>query len=319
MPFKLSKRVPLFSALVFLSVVAVALCSADEISLQNGGVVRGKVATAGKYVAVTTPQGIRVVVERSSVKKTERTFGAVPDKPKLTSAEKAWLTKIGKLFSRVENGSGETRARAIRDLRSIKDPAAVPALMQTLRTSDDDATRLLYVRILGDMPGSKAVVGLVEEALFDSSDIVRDAAQEASKKVRAEYVRPFYGRALRLPSREVVCRAASVLATVGSEENVPDLIDSLYTTAVDVVYRPSGCKHRADYLASPQGSVVPLGNGTYGTYDDHLKPILVGHFLPNPQVKDALETITKQSFAYNRGAWRRWWKSAQLASNSGAP
>jgi HEAT repeats len=314
MPFKLSS---LLSIPVFLS--AVAACSADEIALKNGGVVRGKVAVVGKYVAVTTPQGIRVVVERASVQKMDRTWSASPVKGGLTSTEKAWLAKVRKLFSRIENGAGETRARAIRDLRAINAPDAVPALMQTLRTSDDDATRLLYVRILADMPGSKAVIGLVEEALFDASDIVRDAAQEASKSLRAEYVRPFYGQALRFPNREVVCRAAKVLSTVGNGENVADLIESLLTTTVDVVYRPNGCTDRADFLGTPRGSVVPLGDGTYTTYQSNLRPVLAGHYMPNPQVKEALEAITKQKFAYDRATWRRWWRSMQLAQNSKVP
>jgi HEAT repeat protein len=320
MRLKLSPRIALLFSPVFLCVLIVTVSFGDEITLQNGGVLRGKVTTAGKNVAVTSSQGIRVVVERSSVQKIARnSSAAASDKPKLTTAEKAWLSKIRKLISRVEFGDGETRRLAVRDLRAINDPAAIPALMQTLRTSDDDATRLLYVRILGDMPGSKAVIGLVEEALFDSSDIVRDAAQEASMKVRAEYVRPFYGQALRFPNREVVCRAAKVLSTVGNEENVPDLIESLLTTTVDVVYRPSGCQSRVDYLANAQGGVVPLGNGTYGTYQENLQPVFAGHYMPNPQVMEALEAITKQPFRYNRGAWRRWWKSEQLAQNSKAP
>jgi HEAT repeat protein len=209
-----------------LSTLAVTVCLADKITLKSGGWLNGKVTNAGNDVIVTNPDGIRVVVERSNVERITR--AATPDKSKLTNAEKAWLPKIRKLISRVELGEGESRRLALRELRAVNDPAAIPALMQTLRTSDDDASRLLYVRILGDMPGSKAVVGLVEEALFDSSAPVRDAAQEASKKLRAEYVRPFYGQALRFPNRDVVCRAADVLSTVGNRENVPYLIDSLY-------------------------------------------------------------------------------------------
>jgi hypothetical protein len=110
-----------------------------------------------------------------------------------------------------------------------------------------------------------------------------------------------------------------VLSIVGSQENVPDLIESLLTTTVDVVYRPSGCKSRVDDLTNAQGGVVPLGDGTYGTYQNNLRPVFAGHFAPNPQVKEALEAITKQSFHYDRGAWRRWWKSVQLAQNSKAP
>jgi HEAT repeats len=323
MTLKLSNRLVLsFSALLLSAIVGTA-GFADEVTLLNGGVLRGKVTNAGKNVAVTSSQGIRVVVERSSVQKIARNTSTSPsDKSKLTSAEKAWFSKIRKQLARVENGDGESRARALRELRAINDPAALPALMQTLRTSDVDASRLLYVRILGDMPGSKAVVGLVEEALFDSSVPVRDAAQEASKNLRAEYVRPFYGQALRYPNREVVCRAATVLSTVGNKENVPYLIDSLYSKTVDVEYRASCCMNRVNYLTSPQGSryiqdnLVYNGGRSYTGSHDHVRARLVVRDVQNPQVKDALEAITKQSFGYNTAAWRRWWQSEQLAENS---
>lgn len=322
MTWNLSKQVALLFSPFVLSLAVVSAGFADEITLQNGGVLRGKATNAGKHVAVTTARGIRVVVDRSSVQKIDRTFSPPLEKSKLTSAEKAWLSKIRKLIARVESSEGDSRRLALHDLRAINDPAAIPALMQTLRTSDVDASRLLYVRILGDMPGSKAVVGLVEEALFDVSEPVRDAAQEASKKLRAEYVRPFYGQALRFPNRDVVNRAADVLATVGNRDNVPYLIDSLYSTTVDVEYRPSCCMSRTHYLAGPQGSryiqdnVIPSGNGIYTAVHDHLRPVLVVRNVQNPQVKDALEAITKQSFGYNTNAWRRWWASEQLADNS---
>jgi HEAT repeat protein len=301
-----------------LSTLAVTVCLADKITLKSGGWLNGKVTNAGNDVIVTNPDGIRVVVERSNVERITR--AATPDKSKLTNAEKAWLPKIRKLISRVELGEGESRRLALRELRAVNDPAAIPALMQTLRTSDDDASRLLYVRILGDMPGSKAVVGLVEEALFDSSAPVRDAAQEASKKLRAEYVRPFYGQALRFPNRDVVCRAADVLSTVGNRENVPYLIDSLYSRVVDVNYRRSCCMSRVNYLASPRGSPYvqdnPSSHGDVAYAAVHLRPVLVLRTVQNPQVKDALEAITKQSFGYNTAEWKRWWKSEQLAENA---
>jgi HEAT repeat protein len=317
MSLKPSKWFVLLSAPLLLA-FAVTVCFADKVTLKSGGWLNGKVTNAGDDVIVTNPDGIRVVVERSNVERIIR--AAMPDKPKLTNAEKSWLPKIRKLISRVEFGEGESRRLALRELRAINDPAAIPALMQTLRTSDDDASRLLYVRILGDMPGSKAVVGLVEEALFDSSAPVRDAAQEASKNLRAEYVRPFYGQALRFPNREVVCRAADVLSTVGNRENVPYLIDSLYSRVVDVDYRRSCCMSRVSYLASPRGTPYvqdnPTSHGDVAYAAVHLRPVLVLRTVQNPQVKDALEAITKQSFGYNTAEWKRWWKSEQLAENS---
>jgi hypothetical protein len=127
---------------------------------------------------------------------------------------------------------------------------------------------------------------------------------------------------LQFPNRDVVLRAADVLATVGNKENVPYLINSLYSTTVDVEYRPSCCMSRVQYLAGPHGSryiqdnVIPSGYGTYTAFHDQGRRILVVRHVQNPQVKDALEAITKQSYGYDAAAWRRWWKSEQLAENS---
>jgi hypothetical protein len=120
----------------------------------------------------------------------------------------------------------------------------------------------------------------------------------------------------------VVCRAASVLETVGNRENVPYLIDSLYSKTVDVEYRPSCCTSRVNYLTSPQGSryiqdnLVYNGDRSYTGHHDHVRAVLVVRNVANPQVKDALEAITKQSFGYNTAAWKRWWQSEQLAENT---
>jgi len=320
MNLRLRRRMFAFASATALLVPLTSF--ADEVTLRSGGVLRGKVVKSGANVAVTTAQGLRVVLERSTVRQIDRDASAARSaKVHLTEAEKSWIAKVRKLIRTAESADNDASARAMRDLRSINDPAALPALMQTLRSSDLEASRLLYVRILGDMPGSKAVVGLVEEALFDSSPKVREAAQEVSKRQRPDYVRPYYGQALRYPNRDVICRAANVLSTVGNKENVPYLIDSLYSKIVDVAYRPSCCMSRVAYLSNPRGNhyiqdnLVAQTDGTYVAYHEHLRPVLVVRNVENPQVKDALEAITKQSFGYNATAWRQWWKSEQLADS----
>jgi hypothetical protein len=321
------RRVSVGGAGLALVLLASSSGSPDVVTLHNGGRLRGKVTKSAATIAVTSSQGTRVVLERASVRTIDResSVASTSGKTRLTDAEKAWLTKVRKLIRRVESDDRDASARALRDLRSIHDPDALPALMQTLRASDLEASRVLYVRILGDMPGSKAVVALVEEALFDSSSLVRDAAQEASKKQRPEYVRPYYGQALRFPNRDVVSRAAGVLTTVGNRDNVPNLIDSLYSKTVDVVLRPSCCMSRARYLAAPQGSrylqpdnLIAQTDRTYAGRQDHLIPTLVVRDVENPRVKEALEAITNQSFGYNTAAWRRWWNSTQLVDSSSA-
>ncbi len=214
-------------------------------------------------------------------------------------------------------------ARAVRDLRAIHDPDAMPALMQVLRTSDAETSRLMYVRILGDMPGAVAGPGLAEEALFDNSSVVRDAAADISKRQKPEFIRPYYGQALRFPNREVVVRAASVLESVGNMDDVPYLIDSLYSRTVDIEYRATCCVSRVNYLAAPYGTaynpdslLARSADRIMPAHIDHVVPVYVVRKSENPQVKNALEAITKKSFGYNTAAWRRWWRSRQLAENN---
>jgi hypothetical protein len=317
----LCKPAALGGALV-LALLAPSTVSSDEVTLQNGGVLRGKVARSGTTLAVTSPKGIRVVVDRADVRTVARELNAVaPNKVRLTPAQKEWLGKIRKLASQMYSADRELAARARRDLRAIHDPDAMPALMQVLRTSDVEARRLLYVRIVGDMPGAVAGPSLAEEALFDDSPVVRDAAAEISKRQKPDFIRAYYSQALRFPNRAVVVRAANVLASVGNMDSVPYLIDALYSTTVDIEYRPTCCASRARYLAAPYGTGYSRDSLLSGTdrvipaHGDHVVARLVLRKSENPQVKDALEAITNKSFGYDTAAWRRWWRSTQMAEN----
>ena len=214
-------------------------------------------------------------------------------------------------------------ARAVRDLRAIHDADAVPALMQVLRTSDVEARRLLYVRILGDMPPALAGPGLAEEALFDDSPVVRETAQDISKRQKPEFVRPYYGQALRFPNREVVVRAASVLASVGNKDDVPYLIDALYSTSVDVELRPSCCMSRARYLAAPIGTTYNPDNVISGMDrvipshgGDHLVARLVVRRAENPQVKDAARSDHEKILRLQHDGLAPLVRSTQLAENT---
>ena len=318
------KPAALCGAALALALFVPSIGSSDEVTLQSGGIVRGKVAKSGTTLAVTSPKGIRIVVDRSDVRKIAHESTAVAaNKGRLTPAQKEWLSKIRKLVLRAQSDDREVAARAVRDLRAIHDPDAMPALMQVLRTSDAETSRLMYVRILGDMPGAVAGPGLAEEALFDNSSVVRDAAADISKRQKPEFIRPYYGQALRFPNREVVVRAASVLESVGNMDDVPYLIDSLYSRTVDIEYRATCCVSRVNYLAAPYGTaynpdslLARSADRIMPAHIDHVVPVYVVRKSENPQVKNALEAITKKSFGYNTAAWRRWWRSRQLAENN---
>jgi HEAT repeats len=310
---------------IAFSCVALALALFVPTTASSDEVTRQAEDNLRSTVSKSRPTETGTFLDRSELERIQREAAAfTANKGRPTPAQRAWFSKIRKLVLRADSENREGAARALHDLRAVDDPDAIPALMHVLRTSDDQAARLLYVRILGDMPPAAAGPALAEEALFDDSPIVREAAQEISKRQQPEFVRPYYGQALRFPNREVVGRAASVLASVDNRETVPYLIDALYSTYVDVESRPSCCLSRVYYLASPAGTnyhpdhLISRRDHVIPAHEDHMDHVggkLVVHKSPNPHVKETLEAITNKSFGYDTAAWRRWWRSTQLAAN----
>ncbi len=97
----LCKSTALCGTALALALFAPSVGSCDEVTLQSGGIVRGKVAKSGTTLAVTSPKGIRIVVDRSEVRKIAHESTAVAaNKGRLTAAQKEWLTKIRKLVLR---------------------------------------------------------------------------------------------------------------------------------------------------------------------------------------------------------------------------
>jgi HEAT repeats len=308
----MSPREPLAFCAIALAIAVFmpARASSDEETRPTAGNVREAVSEAGSSA-----------FENVDIQRLEREASAFANNGRPTHAQKVWFTKIRKLMEGAESEDGEAAVRVRRALRAIDDPDAIPALMQLLRTSDDEGARLLYVQILGDMPPAAAGAALAEEALFDESSLVRATAQEISKRQNPEFVRPYYAQALRFPNRAVVGRAVRVLASVDNQEVVPFLIDSLYSTYVNVETRRSCSMSRVYFLAAAAGTkdhpdnVISHRDRVISARADHVKGRYFVHKTENPQVKDVLEAMTNQSFGYDTAAWHRWWRSTQVTGN----
>jgi len=77
-------------------------------------------------------------------------------------------------------------------LKELKDPRAVPALVDTLKTQKDYYTRLGAATALGELKAADAVPALIE-ALEDKEDLVQTAAGEALTAITGRDTRIMVG------------------------------------------------------------------------------------------------------------------------------
>ena len=232
-------------ALIFSWSFAIGTVRADEITLDGGGVVRGKLVAGGssKRVALVTSSGSLVVFDRERVKSVKHVAEPKPKgtkasaKPQLTPAEKEWMTKVRKLVEHAFTAAPNQRRRAAADLERIDDPEAIPALSRYLAVSKNEELRLLYSAILRHIPGPRAAYFLVRQSLFDYSPRVRDAARKAIGSDRADFARVWYIEALKTRNRNLSSLAAEGIAEIGDPdgESIPYLIAALTFQTVRVV------------------------------------------------------------------------------------
>jgi HEAT repeats len=226
--------------------VAIALCTplrADSVTLNSGGTVHGNLVTAAatngvKSVALMTTTGALLIIDKDAVKQVKHGGDAgskasaaksASKKQQPTAAEKAWTTRVRTLLKRLESDNPNASRKTRGDLLAINDPNAIPAVTHYLQKNANPELRRLYVAILGNIRGARAVYFLVDQSLFDPSGQVRDDARKAIGDDRADMARPLYIHAMRLGDADLASRAALGIAEIGDPrgESVTYLIDSL--------------------------------------------------------------------------------------------
>lgn len=215
----------------------------------------------------------------------------------------------------------DRRAAAAREeLRALEDPRAVPALLKVLGEDGNDAERGLLVEVLQDIRSTGSTEALLRVALEDPQRRNRLAAADALLPRKTPAMLRYVASRLGDEENDFVRTAGELLEVIGDGTIVPALIEGLETDHVEVV----------DYIAG-----VPVG----GTGErDGYKPVqttfengfmvrrrnrqpfrsgaLPSSRLPrreyipktyeNPQVLQALKTITGSDHGFDEDAWREW-------------
>jgi len=133
----------------------------------------------------------------------------------LSRKQKKWKTKAKRLRRTLEKGEPEEQVAAKKEIREIRDPLAVPALVEEFQagladtnqpeaTEQIDALQAELMASLGNIPSPEAVEILVENVAFAPANSIRYAAADQLKaKQYAEFL-PLLLSELELPIESAV-------------------------------------------------------------------------------------------------------------------
>ena len=206
---------------------------------------------------------------------------------------------------RLLSGNGTHSAKkpasqAEQELFAIADRYAVATLAaHYLPKEKDPAIRRLYIDAIGRIPTRAAQNVLVEYAIIDKDESVRERAATLLLNQKQYDLGASIGPlALQLQHKQnrIVRRAGTLLGQTNSPAAVLPLMDSVVTTHK---IRIGGDANRtqAGFARDGSTSFNPGGGGP--------KEVTVN--MENEEVLDALRTITGEDFGFDHDAWLSWY------------
>lgn len=215
-------------------------------------------------------------------------------------SRKKWAKQLRRWRNQL-NGRHALEARE--NLRDVRDPMATKPFIDLLEKENDAGMRLLYVQVLGRFENGLAIGALIQTALNDNVETVRDVCLLELKEIGGDMaVQSFIG-ALRSKDNVRVNRAGMALGQLMNSAALMPLIDALQTDHKLVVKGGGG------------GTIQPFfGGGSGGTGGGGIGvggggPKVLRRRVQNSNVLGALLSISKgANFRYDQDAWRRWYE-----------
>ena len=207
--------------------------------------------------------------------------------------EKEWVKYVTALRSGIH-----TNPQNRVELAAIDDPLAATALTKALPNEPNPDVRILLIRSLGNVGTSAALHEIARWSLDDrepNNEVLRTCYDELKKHPGAlPAIIGFYARHLHAGYGTVaINRGAFALGQLDGRSAIPQLIDALVTTHVEV------------RTIKAQGPSTNSGGGL-GGLEWGEKPIRISHDNENPEVRHALMRLTGKDFLFNKDAWRAW-------------
>lgn len=220
-------------------------------------------------------------------------------------ATKRWRKDIKTWVGWVED-NGRRSVAGRENLRDIRDEAAAPALVELLSSgSAPRALRLICLELLGRMPPSYSTTTLIQLALKDKDEEVRDKCLEELRRQRSTQALHAFIKELKSKDNVIVNRAAHCLGILGDPEATVPLIDALITPHKFAITTGSGNPGQigAGFGGPTDGSGGGLGNFSFGGP----KPQIITQRLKNPAALTALNSMYPGfNFQYDQKQWKDW-------------
>ena len=209
--------------------------------------------------------------------------------------EKEWSRRVDALRS-----SFRSNPKSRVELAAIDDPLAAAALTKALPMEQDPEVRILLIQTLGNIGTSAALHEIARWSMDDreSNNEVCRTCFEVLKNHPAALpaIVGFYARHLRAESGTfAINRAAYAIGQVGGRSAIPQLIDALVTTHIEI------------RIASSQGTTgLSTGTNTPGGLTWGQSTQKIPHDITNQGVRNALMLLTGVDFQFNKDAWKAW-------------
>jgi hypothetical protein len=213
-----------------------------------------------------------------------------------------WFDQLG--------GSGRLAEAADRNLSSINDPAAAPALAEIVGDAKHSRTiRLRALDMLAKLPPGQGTLTLVRVVLNDSDAGIQDACLDELKRAGTHTVLPIFLGELKNKENKRVNRAAECLQSLGDKNATLPLINALITkhqTKIQLGGPPGSTSGSFSPGGGPGSGGIAMGNTTK----------IIDRKLENSAVLSALTALYPGvNYQYDVEAWRRWYIQTQTTSN----
>jgi HEAT repeat protein len=210
--------------------------------------------------------------------------------------EKEWVRRVNALRSIAISDS-----KSKVELVSINDPLAAGALAKALPLERDPDVRILLIRALGNIGTSAALHEIARWSVDDireTNNEVRRTCFEVLRKHPAALpaIVGFYARLLHADNGpRVINQAAQALGQIDGHAAIPQLIDALVTTHVEIrIVKAQGTTGMSSGTNTPGG--LSWGEETRKfSYD-----------VQNHEVRLALMRLTGKDFLFDKDAWKAW-------------